>query len=228
MHKVLGLVFLSLAMATAGFSAGIPGHGIYGDYVEARTADVYTGPCFANAEVGLVGNLAVFGWKINRGEWHGVSLDGLSVVAAVKARHTLGDVYESSYPIHAVLIVDESANPEQRLALQSFARKMGGDLLQDVVQVDYAPIKFESASDMNTLKVKLTAGSLAEIETRAMNAKDHTCGNEDTWYPPLTKLAHAMPAVAVAHSFKGQGLGTTWSSPDKRSSFVGSFVQPAE
>jgi hypothetical protein len=228
MHKVLGLVFLSLAMATAGFSAGISGHSIYGDYVEARTADVYTGPCFANAEVGLVGNLAVFGWKINRGEWHGVSLDGLSVVAAVKARHTLGDVYESSYPVHAVLIVDESANPEQRLALQSFARKMGGDLLQDVVQVDYAPIKFESASDMNTLKVKLTAGSLAEIETRAMNAKDHTCGNEDTWYPPLTKLSHAMPAVAVAHRFKGEGLGTTWSSPDKRSSFVGSFVQPAE
>jgi hypothetical protein len=228
MHKVLGLVFLSLAMATAGFTAGIPAHSIYGDYVEARTADVYTGPCFANAEVGLVGNLAVFGWKINRGEWHGVSLDGLSVVAAVKARHTLGDVYESSYPIHAVLIVDERATPEQRLELQSFARKMGGDLLQDVVQVDYAPIQFESASDMNTLKVKLTAGSLAEIETRAMNAKDHTCGNEDTWYPPLTKLSHAMPAVAVAHSFKGQGLGTTWSSPDKRSSFVGSFVQPAE
>src|SRR5690242_16569042 len=229
MHKVLAASFLSFAMATAGFSAGIPSHSIYGDYVEARTADVYTGPCFANAEVGLVGDLAVFGWKINRGEWHGVSLDGLSVVAAVKARHTLGDVYESSYPVHAVLIVDESANAEQRLALQSFAKKMGGDLLQDVVQVNYVPIRFDTASnDMHSLKVKLTAGSLAEIETRAMNAKDHTCGNEDTWYPPLTKLAHAMPAVAVAHSFKGNGLGTTWSSPDKRSSFVGSFVEPSE
>jgi hypothetical protein len=229
MHKVLGTAFVSMAMATAGFSAAIPSQSIAGDYVEARTADVYTGPCFANAEVGLVGNLAVFGWKINRGAWHGVSLEGLSVVAAVKARHTLGDVYESSYPVHAVLIVDERANPEQRLALQSFAKKMGADLLQDVVQVTYAPIEFETASnDMHNLKVKLTAGSLAQIETRAMNAKDHTCGNEDLWYPPLTKLAHAMPAVAVAHTFKGNGLGTTWSSPDKRSSFVGSFVQTAE
>jgi hypothetical protein len=229
MHKVLGVAFVCLTMSTAGFSAGIPSHTIYGDYVEARTADVYTGPCFANAEVGLVGNLAVFGWKINRGEWHGVSLDGLSVVAAVKARHTLGDVYESSYPVHAVLIVDESANPEQRLALQSFAKKMGGDLLQDVVQVDYAPVRFETANnDLHSMQVKLTAGSLAEIETRAMNAKDHTCGNESTWYPPLTKLAHSMPAVAVAHRFNGKGLGTTWSSPDKRSSFVGSFMEPAE
>src|SRR5580765_6671452 len=106
MHKFLGTAFVSIAMATVGFSAAIPSQSIVGDYVEARTADVYTGPCFANAEVGLVGELAVFGWKINRGEWHGVSLDGLSVVAAVKARHTLGDVYESSYPVHAVLIVE--------------------------------------------------------------------------------------------------------------------------
>src|SRR5664279_4269266 len=110
MYKVLGTAVLSVALATTGFSAGIPSHSIYGDYVEARTADVYTGPCVANAVVGLVGDLAVFGWKINRGEWHGVSLDGLSIVAAVKARHTLGDVYESSYPVHAVVIVDSSAN----------------------------------------------------------------------------------------------------------------------
>src|SRR5437870_9776060 len=132
MYRFIGAVIVSLVMATLGFAGGIPSHSIHGDYVEARTADVYTGPCFANAEVGLVGNLAVFGWKINRGEWHGTSLDGLSVVAAVKARNTLGDVYESAYPVHAVLIVDSGANPEQRLALQSFAKRMAGDLLQYV------------------------------------------------------------------------------------------------
>jgi hypothetical protein len=32
-----------------------------------------------------------------------------------------------------------------------------------------------------------------------------------------------MPAYALTHSFHGQGLGTTWSSPEKRSAFVGSF-----
>jgi hypothetical protein len=32
-----------------------------------------------------------------------------------------------------------------------------------------------------------------------------------------------MPAYAIAHSFQGKGLGTTWSSPDKRSAFVGQF-----
>ena len=229
MYKFLAAVIVSLAMATLGFAGGIPSSLVRGDYVEARTADVYTGPCFANAEVGLVGNLAVFGWKINRGNWHGASLDGLSVVGVVRARHTLGDVYESSYPVKAILIVDSRANAEQRLALQSFAKKMGGDLLQDVVQVDYAPIDFEVAdNNIHSMNVKLTAGTLATIQTRAIGAKDHLCGNEDTWYPPLTKLEHAMPAVAVAHRFDGDGLGTKWSSPDKRSSFIGSFVQPSE
>jgi hypothetical protein len=37
------------------------------------------------------------------------------------------------------------------------------------------------------------------------------------------KLDHAMPAYTMAYNYKGKELGTTWSSPDKRSAFVGSF-----
>ena len=79
-----------LLSASLCFAGGIPSHSIYGDYIEARTADVYTGPCFANSEAGLIGNLAVFGWKVDKGSWQGVNLDGLSVVAAVRANNTLG------------------------------------------------------------------------------------------------------------------------------------------
>lgn len=211
------------------FAGGIPSNNIYGDYVEARTADVYTGPCFANAEVGQVGELAVFGWKVTKGSWSGVDLDGLSVVGVIKAHSTLGDVYNTAYPVKAVLIVDSRANAEQRLALQSFAKRMGGDLLQDVVRVDYQPIDLSVANnDLHSMKVNLKAGNLANIQTRALSEKDHICRNEEVWYQPLTKLQHAMPAYAVAHTFNGQGLGTTWSSPDKRSAFVGSFVHASE
>src|SRR5438094_6713028 len=111
MKRVLWTMLALPLAACLSFATTNPSNNIYGDYVEARTADVYTGPCFANSEVGLTGELAVFGWKVNRGEWHGTSLDGLSVVAAVKARTTLGDVYESAYPVRAVLIVDSRANP---------------------------------------------------------------------------------------------------------------------
>src|SRR5438105_10717896 len=89
---------------------------IRGDYLETRSADVYTGQCFANGEVNLVGNEAILAWRIESGRWNNVSLDGLTVAAAVRANGTLGDPYENPYPAHAVLIVDDQATAEQRAA----------------------------------------------------------------------------------------------------------------
>jgi hypothetical protein len=230
MLRMLGTAAVVLASAaSASFAGGIPSHSINGNYIEARTADVYTGPCFANGEVGLVGKLAVFGWKITNGSWQGVDLSGLSVVSAIRAKHTLGDVYESSYPVKAVLIVDNRANAEQRLALQNFAKHMGGDLLQDIVKVDYQPVDLEIANgNVHGAAARLTAGSVATIQTRALNSGDHICNNEEVWYPPLTKVQHAMPAYALENSYSGTGLGETWSSPYKRSGFVATFSVPSE
>jgi len=229
MHRLIMVAVVSLAMAGFTFAAEIPAHNIYGNYVEARTADVYTGPCFANAEVGLVGQLAVFGWKVSKGSWQGVDLDGMAVVGVVRAHHTLGDVFESAYPVKAVMIVDSRANAEQRLALQGFAKHMAGDLLQDVVRVDYEPIELTFAdNNIHSMKANLTAGNMAKISTRALSEGDHICRNEEVWYRPLTKLEHAMPAYSVANQWEGAGLGTTWSSPDKRSAFIGTFVTESE
>src|SRR5690349_3551092 len=168
MKKLLASVSLA---ATTLMGASLPTvhTQLKGDYVEARTADVFTGPCFANSEVDLVGNLAVFGWKINEGNWQGVKLDGLSVVGVVRANSTLGNIHASAYPVKAVLIVDEKANPEQRLALKAFAQKMSGDLLQDIVRIDSQPIAFTFENgNVHGGQAKLTAGTIAEIQTRAI------------------------------------------------------------
>lgn len=216
---------LSLLLAGSMMAAGLQNRTqMRGDYIEARTADVFTGPCFANSEVDLVGNLAVFGWRVQQGEFEGVKLDGLSVVGVVKANNTLGNVSASAYPVKSVVIVDERATPQQRLALTAFAHRMGGDLLQDVVKVEVQPISLTfDGNNMHSAKATLTAGNLASIQTRAINEGDHLCSNEITWYGPLNRTDHAMPAYALAHSYKGTGLNTTWSSPEKRSAFVGSF-----
>jgi hypothetical protein len=229
MKVLLGSASVLFASAALSLGAAIPSTTIHGNYVEARTADVFTGPCFANAEVGLVGELAVIGWNVSQGSWHGVNLDGLSVVGVVRAKHTLGDAYETSYPVKSVLIVDSRANTEQRLALQSFAKRMAGDLLQDVVRVEYQPINLSfDHNDVHSMKAHLAAGKLANIETRAINEGDHICRNEEVWYRPLSKVDHAMPAYSLAHNFSGEGLGTKWSNPYKRSAFVGTFVQDSE
>ncbi len=229
MRRILYIGAGVCVTASLAAAAGIPSQMISGNYIEARTADVYTGPCFANGEVGQTGKLAVMGWSVTRGSWHGVDLSGLSVVGVLRARHTLGDVYESAYPVKAVLIVDSRANPSQRLALRDFARSMAGDLLQEIVRVDYQPIRFSiKDNNVHSVSATLTAGTEATIETRPLEEGDNVCHNEEVWYPPLVKVDHAMPAYALAHSFQGRGLDATWSSPFKRSAFVGTFVRQAQ
>ena len=229
MLKVLGTAAVVLAAASIASAATLPARGVTGNYIEARTADVYTGPCFANGEAEQVGREAVFGWQISKGEWRGVNLSGLSVVGVVRTEHTIGLTSEPVNPAKAVLIVDQKANAEQRLALMSFAKEMSGDLLKDVVKVDYSPIQLTlDNGSIHSGGAKLTAGSLAEIRTRAMSAADHVCGNEDIWYEPLTKLDHVMPAYTLENSYTGDGLGETWHNRLKRSGFVGTFQVPAE
>ena len=197
---------------------------IRGDYVESRSADVYTGQCFANGEVNLVGNEAILGWHIQDGSWNGVPLGGLSVAAAVRARATLGDPYANPYPAQAVLLVDDQANDAQRAALEDFARHMGGELLQNVDRVIAAPVQLEVSHERHGFAL-LRAGQFATVQTRSIGDQDHLCGNEVTFYPPLTSLAHSMPAVAVTDQYQGPGLGESWDLHGKRSAFVGTFVR---
>jgi len=223
MKKVLFALVLALAVTSLGMGAEIRG-----SYMEARNADVWVAHCFANSEVGLTGELALMAWKVEQGSWNNVALDGLGVVAVVKASHTLGDPFRTAYPAKAVLIVDSKATPEQRAALQGLVQNMAGDLVQSVVRVEAAPIEFDFNGDLHAGSARMTAGNLARMETRAIREGDAACHNAFAYYPPLTKLTHAMPARAVDNRFAGEGLNVVWSSPDKNSAFLGSFVAGSE
>ena len=218
--------YLPFLLCVIGLAFSAPAHAqlIRGEYVETRSADVYTGQCFANGEVNLVGNEAILAWHVQSGSWDNVPLEGLSVAAAVRANGTLGDPYENPYPAHSVLLVDDQANPQQRTALENFAKHMGGELLRNVEQVIQVPIELVVSNEHHGAAM-LRAGQFATIQTRSLGEKDHVCGNEETYYPPLTKLAHSMPAVAVTDTYSGPGLGVSWDLHGKRSAFVGTFVR---
>src|SRR5262245_30885628 len=113
--------FLLAAIASLVVLAPVEAAGVSGLYVEARTCDIWTGPCFANAEYGLSGHNAILAWKIDRGEFDNVALDGLGVVAVIAASDTLG--VKQTGPAKAVLIVDERATTAQRDALVRFAKR---------------------------------------------------------------------------------------------------------
>jgi len=218
----IGIAFIGLCLLTIAAQA----QQISGDYIESRSADVYVAQCFANGEVGQAGDQATLAWHVQSGSWNGQKLDGLTVMASVKALGTLGDPFENPYPAKSVIMVDEKAAPAQREALVSFAKHMGGDLLAHVSQVIPTAIDMQvlhSAEDHG--RAQLRAGSFAAIQTRPINEKDHTCGNETTYYPPLTKLEHSMPAVALTDEYHGPDLGVGWELHDKRSAFVGTFSE---
>lgn len=224
MRRGLSASIVTIVLFLGG--AAVYGQQIRGDYVETRSADVWTGPCYANAEMGLSGDQAILAWHVERGQWEGIPLDGLTVVSVVKARATLGDPTTTPYPAKAVVIVDERARPEQQTALVRFAQAMAGPLLGDILRIETAPIAFFVDHEGSHYgKVVLRAGSRAVVETRALSDKDHLCGNEEIYYPPLTPMSHAMPAVAAVDRYEGPDLGVVWSRHEKRSAFVGSFAR---
>jgi hypothetical protein len=206
-----------------------------GDYVEARTADVFTGPCFSNAEVFIYGNQAVMAWKVREGSYQGVDLHGLSVAAAVKGTTTFSE--DSPEQARAVLIVDERADARQREALVAMAKELGGARLAHVAEVKTARISLKvenhvpSAADEveghtmpHAPRASFWASGLAQIVTRPLDDGDHFCGNEVVAYQPLSKNVEVLPAYTLGNTYKGTGLGTNWDDPNCRSSFVGRFA----
>jgi hypothetical protein len=207
-------VFLALA-------APLSAAGLTGQYLEARTCDVWTGPCFANAEMNLGGKNAMMAWRIDRGSFEDVSLDGLGVVAVVGATDTLG--LRQTGSAKAVVIVDRRATAEQRDALVRLVKRQGGELLRNVVAVQQADVKLEICDCTDGGCAILDAGP-ARIRTRCVDHKhDKICGNEGAFYPPLTRDVKVKPAIAVENAFTGKGVNETWSDGGRRGAYLGSF-----
>jgi hypothetical protein len=61
------------------------------------------------------------------------------------------------------------------------------------------------------------------LATRCLHEGDEHCGNEVVYYPPLTEVQGATAAYTLEQSYGGDALGSRWSCPDKRSSFIAEF-----
>jgi hypothetical protein len=217
MKRALSLAALTLLFAAAPLSAAE----LTGQYIEARTTDVWTGPCFANADVNLGGKHGIMAWKIDKGEWNKVSLDGLGVVAVVAASDTLGT--QQTARGKAVLIVDDRANREQKDALIALAKHQGGELLGNVVAVHSARVELSVCKCEEGGCGTLRAGD-ARIETRCLDHKhDKVCGNEYEFFPPLSRGVKAKAALAAENTYSGKGLDSTWKDSGRRSAYLGTF-----
>jgi len=218
------LRFVLFVTVAAGFASAGQAARITGEYLEARTCNVYTGPCFANAEMSLTGKEALMAWKVDKGSWNNVTLDGLGVALILHAEGTLG--YDGVFPmqagkIKAVLMVDENASEKQRLALVDFVKDSAADLTGNIVRVQSVPFTLKNNHLDNVGIFK--AGTLAEIQTRKLKQSDCVCTNEVVFYQPLTRVQNASPAYSLKLSYQGKDLGTRFTNRGIRSAFLGTF-----
>src|SRR5688572_1498646 len=113
------LVVSALLLAAAGLSANDKPR-ITGEYVEARTAEVFAGGCIMNSEAETMGRQAVMAWRITSGTFDGVPLEGLTVAAAVAGDRNLGMREmggEEPTAVNAIITVDPRATAAPRGAL---------------------------------------------------------------------------------------------------------------
>src|SRR4029450_10413597 len=184
---VVGLVGASLSA----------GSSVSGKYVEARTAEVFTGGCIMGREDETVGKQAGLAWKVDRGSYNGISLDGLSVVAAVAGDRNLG-----------IREIGGGKANTRRSGLRAAPPKGS---VRTVVSVTSTPIQFTDQDH----SVHVAAGQVA-LDVSKHIPHDPT-GGAMQWFHPLSSIADATIGIADQHSFSGTGLGTKWSDPNNRS-----------
>jgi hypothetical protein len=190
-----------------------------GAYVEARTAEVFTGGCIMNSEAETMGKQAVLAWKVDRGSFNGINIDGLSVVAALSGDRNLGmpEMGGEKPAVRSALFVDQRANAAQQIALVAMANALSKGLVGTIVQVTPSAIEFADHGS----EISVSAGQVA-LDVNKHLTHDPTCGAMQ-WFHPFASLDDAEMGVADRHQFTGSALGTKWSEPNKRSAFFGTF-----
>jgi hypothetical protein len=212
-----------LLVSGAGLRASGPAAAtsVSGDYVEARTAEVFAGGCILGSEGEPSGREAILAWRVDQGQVNGVSLDGLSVVAVVAGDTSLG-MHEiggaAPRAVKAALRVDNRANAEQRDALIALARTLAPAVVNDIVDVKAVPIEF----DRDAHHVAVQAGEAA-LDVAAHMHHDPACGALQ-WFDPLAATTHADLGVTRTQRWSGSSLGSQWDQTDRKSSFIGTFA----
>src|SRR4051794_16621496 len=216
-----------LLIGGAGLSASGPAAAatsVTGDYVEARTAEVFAGGCILGSEGEPAGREAILAWRVGQGRVNGVSLDGLSIVAVVAGdtslgMHEIGGAAPSR--IKAALRVDGRATPAQRDALVELARSLAPGVVRDIVDVRMVPIEFTRDGH----HVAVQAGEAA-LDVAAHLHHDPNCGALQ-WFEPLASTAGAGLGVTNVQRWPGPSLGSQWDQTARKSSFIGTFAPGA-
>src|SRR3989475_5349023 len=108
------ITVLTVSSGALVFNSKAESASLKGDYVEARTASVFAGACHYNGEVTTTGRDALMAWNVTSGQWRGVDLTGVRIMAIVTADANLSD---NSAARRSEVIINREASHAQAVAM---------------------------------------------------------------------------------------------------------------
>lgn len=212
------LTFIGAAalVLSIGIGAARAGEAVKGDYVEARNANIYAGACHHEGEVTTAGRDAMLAWNIHQGEYQGVTLDGVKLIAVVTADRNFEI---EGYKSRSVIYVDTQASAAQRDAAVALVRSKAARVLGQVLAVKSVPITFTSTKKRYEVSAKGVAYMKVEKETG-----DICCLQpRQYWGKPFISLKNAKAGFSHRTSYQDKSLIVAWAASKMNSAYFGAF-----
>lgn len=211
--SVLSLGALAAAPASPKTTATNP---VHGNYLEARTASVFAGPCHYNSELEITGRDAVMAWDVAGGSYHNINLAGVRAMAAVSSTDSLGD---ANAPRRSQIIIDPSATPAQAKAWIALMQSHYGHDLGQIESIRRDTVVFSQNSEHRTV----SAPGFGSIAIDAM-PNDQCCKQPNlVWFQPIVPLEWRKVGYTIEASYKAGVLSDPWDRGDENSAFYGQF-----
>jgi hypothetical protein len=176
---------------------------VSGDYVEARSNEVYTCGCLYSGQMTTAGREAILAWRITGGVYQGTALAGVKVAAVV-----VGDASLSAYdgPRRTALYLDESASDAQLQAVVALWQREYAQALGKIASVHRAPITFTQQGDT----VRLSIPNLVEVQARKARLPEDAHPGSFLWYQPFVPLRNSSLATALNYEYSGADFQHQW------------------
>jgi hypothetical protein len=179
-------------------SSNIPRWNLSGDWFDVCKCKIPC-PC-AFGQTPTYGDCdGVLAYHIKSGQYGNISLDGLNVVVLADFQ---GNIWAGNTKANIAVFFDESANDEQREALNMiFSGKAGGfmaefaKLIGEVRGIEYAPVKVEVANDLSEWSAEIPGKVIAKGEALT---------------GPMTPPGKRVQTVNLPGSEVGPGTVATW------------------
>jgi hypothetical protein len=204
--KVLANAFLiGLLFAVSGTAQNAPA--ISGDYVEARSGEVYTCGCLFSSEMVTAGRDAILVWRINSGSFQGTPLAGIKIAAVVESMTNLG-IEEA--PRRSVLYIDVPAGPEketQEKVLPALWQREYSKVLGHVQSLHSATINFELQGEAVTVAIP----GLVKLQARKAQLPNDAHPGSFLWYSPFTPLDSSFLSTSFRYEYLGADFQHQWT-----------------